>query len=704
MARVQTPANPWSELDLWLGADLVVPDIIEFCLSDKYLRRRLYPRQGTLLKLITLSTEAMTQYDYDVIGEWTEEFTRTDNHGVQPDILERLAINKAKGLPWFTEVVGLIGRRGSKGFIGGAMGSFVIWNYLAMFDPQSRFGIDRDKRLTAMVFATKKGSAMANQWKDLVDMVKGAKCFERYLPQSPPSESLRIFAPNDFLRIRERQEAGIFERPENLATFEILPKESAASGARGYTVFMEMFDEYAYVTREVSKSSSEELWTAAKPALDQFKEWAWIYEPSTTWQKIGQLYQNYESAFAISDGKDGYEAGEILHPQIMCTQLESWDPYKDWEIADQIPLYPGDRQRFIGSAMYPKQTTAPQEYDDEMKREELRDPENFRVERRSNWASVLDAYFTEEAIERVFEPWPPPPHVPVNERMHTSGPFLVEYIGHADPAKVNANFALAMAHVLYTRDSPLPHVVFDLVTYWSAADFVPITGRHEIDYNTVLGDIKDLLTGFAPSQFTFDQGYSNWMIQLLRQWVPNLARPCQVFERTANAQINWKVAETTKVAMNLGLIHCPPDGRAAELLKDELSFMQLITPPGGTMWGRVDHPSSGPVQTSDCYDAFSNVIYSLIGKQVADMIGQQLMGSGISGGQAGGLPLSPFANQPSGNENMNENPMVAQLKALSRRGSVTNLGSQPMVKRTAGRPIGPRGSGASNIARRGRWR
>lgn len=49
-------------------AELKRPDPLEFITSDAYLRRRIYPRQGTLLKLIFARTDLLTSYDFDVIG------------------------------------------------------------------------------------------------------------------------------------------------------------------------------------------------------------------------------------------------------------------------------------------------------------------------------------------------------------------------------------------------------------------------------------------------------------------------------------------------------------------------------------------------------------------------------------------------------------------------------------------------------------
>lgn len=46
--------------------------IVTFATHKSFCGKRLYPRQMTLLKLMYLETESMTDYDRDVIGTWTE--------------------------------------------------------------------------------------------------------------------------------------------------------------------------------------------------------------------------------------------------------------------------------------------------------------------------------------------------------------------------------------------------------------------------------------------------------------------------------------------------------------------------------------------------------------------------------------------------------------------------------------------------------
>ena len=121
-------------------------------------------------------------------------------------------------------------------------------------------------------------------------------------------------------------------------------------------------------------------------------------------------------------------------------------------------------------------------------------------------------------------------------------------------------------------------------------------------------EIIDWAKKFMPSDLTFDQFNSVGMIQRIQRAMNDAKLPKRVMvsEQTATAPLNWKMAETFKTALNMGLLHAP----YMELAELELRFLQLTT----NM--KVDHPSAGPVQTKDVADAMFNVVYHLIGEQM----------------------------------------------------------------------------------------
>jgi hypothetical protein len=263
-----------------------------------------------------------------------------------------------------------------------------------------------------------------------------------------------------------------------------------------------------------------------------------------------------------------------------------------------------------------------------MKRISDQNPQRFRTEYLSKWQSVADAYLHEERVDAMFEPWPNAEH-PLNVGS-VSGSLANDYVMHIDPSRVGDNTGLCIAHSVRVQGDLLPHVVVDVVGHWKPGDFPE--NNNEIDYEVILAEIIDLIGRFMPTEVSFDQGSSSgMMIQTLRSMISRAKLPKRVtvFERTATMAYNWAVAETTKVGLQMGNIHSPLD----QMLRDECLFLQLVGPK------KVDHPSSGPVQSKDTFDAMSNVCHALIGKDVARLMGDQFMEVGMSASQAGGFPI-----------------------------------------------------------------
>jgi hypothetical protein len=120
--------------------------ISEFATSDRFCGLTLYPRQHTLLKLVFLETENMTQYDLDVIDEWRRNFTNPrDVFGVQPDIWERVEYLKRRGYRRFPHIQFVLGRRASKGYLGAIIIAEQIAYLISLDNPQAHYGIMEGK-------------------------------------------------------------------------------------------------------------------------------------------------------------------------------------------------------------------------------------------------------------------------------------------------------------------------------------------------------------------------------------------------------------------------------------------------------------------------------------------------------------------------------------------------------------------------------
>lgn len=620
-----------------------VPDPITFVISPDYLNRpNLYPRQATLLKIIFLRTDLLTEYDYKVINEWETNFKQTGYNGIVPGIVKRMNYLREQGYPWFREVLLVMGRRAGKGHIAALAMAYVLWNYMQNADPQAHFGVDRDKKLVGLVFAGKRDQAKATVWRDLANVITGSTCFGPYV-SNLLAEKVSIYAPNDELRMKKLKTQGI-KTDLDIATFEILPKESTLMAGRGPTAFMMAFDEMAHVVNSGANRSAEEVYQASTPALDQFGKYGFIIEPSSPWQMMGQFYENYKNSLEID------LRGKPVYPEIMMVQLASWDIYVDWEIAHEIDVFPylfdGDAPDYIYKNDPPPKFKplrgAIQAFDEQMERLKLANPETFAVERESKFAATIDAYLNPDKVTQIFRPWNerPEKYGPPEIVQQTSGLLIYNYKGHADPSKVNDKFGYAIAHAEIDEEGR-QHCVFDVLGHFDPASFEDGI----IDYEYVDDFLwNNIISKFYPEEFTFDQYNSTSSIQKLQRMVRNgnLPKRINVFEKTATRQYDWQVKENSKAAINLGLVHAPYNERA-EL---ELRFLQMVN-------GRVDHPSAGPVQSKDIADCMTECIHVLIGEQVNNFLHADMANFRPTAALQGGIdPFGRMRNDLSENQKM----------------------------------------------------
>jgi hypothetical protein len=669
-----------------------VPDPITFVVGEQWLNRpNLYPRQATMLKIIFLRDDLFTEYDHQVIAEWIEEFDpETNPEGIQPDIYERIAKLKSEGRRWFREVLLAVGRRGGKGYISALAMAYILWTYMAKGDPQDHYGIDRDKKLTLLVFAGKRDQAKENLWRDIYNVITGGPCFAPYV-NAATAENLTVYAPHDFVRIKELESRGILPTID-MATFQILPRESTSLAGRGPASFILSFDEMAHVVKAVAKADAGDVYNAATPSLDQFGKDGFIVAPSSTWQMLGKFYELWQLSLERDELTD-----EPMYPEKLMIQLSSWGPYMDWEDAHRIPMFPadftGDKGEYVDVKIPTfKQLKSPvQAYDEQMRREERANPDTFRVERRSRWATALDAYLNERKVDQIFQPWTGRPSLYGRPelQMQSKGLLITTYKAHGDPAEVNCRFGFAVAHEelvpdldaegkpkLDKKGQPIlvAHAVFDKIHHWDPADYED----HTIDYDEVLDWIWDeVITKFHPEELTFDQFNNVATIQRLKKRVrrEHLPKRVNVFEKTATAQLNWTRFEQFKAAINMGLVHAPEYTEA----KEELKF---LTKPDGT--NRVDHPTSGPVQTKDIADCMVECVHTLLGEQMNNFLNKDLRNFGPHTTMLGGI--DPMRHMEAGEH---KTPQEALAGFNRSRGGNRSQGGQFR------RPRGPRrGRGA----------
>ncbi len=208
--------------------------IVQFATDPEFMGCDLFPRQGTLLKLMTLDVPNMTDFDYEVIEEWmagfvldTDEFEYRGREGTPPDLFERIEWCRSKGLSWFRNNVLVIGRRGSKNFCASIMVAWLAWKLVNLGDPQDHYQLPPDKPIQILFVGTDLEAVKKNAFGDTVNMFRNAECLRPFLGAST-STMLSILT-------RAQLESGA--RPGvDVGTIQIIAAPTTATSGRGPAV------------------------------------------------------------------------------------------------------------------------------------------------------------------------------------------------------------------------------------------------------------------------------------------------------------------------------------------------------------------------------------------------------------------------------------------------------------------------------------
>ena len=601
--------------------------IVDFATHKSFCGKRLYPRQMTLLKLIYLETETMTDYDREVIGGWAEGFKNYSNPiGVQPDIWDRIEYLRSHGFTHFPHVQMVMGRRASKGIIGGILGAErIAWLY-SLGSWQQHFNQVPGQVAEIMVVATSLGQAVTRQFRDIRNTVMNCEYLRQHVVGDKYTE-FYIRTPGDEQTIEENRLSGITSDRE-IATIYCKASSSVSSSGRGGTGMFNAYDEMAHmISGTGSMKTGEEIYDAFQPSLDQFGSAAMTYIASSPYSKIGKFYDLYQQGRVTMDEYNDREGklktssfieeaaaqdidvepdditAAVAEPTFLVIQLPSWEPYRDWEISREILLRPNRTRTFPRwnnpVQFEPKEDGSPDER--VQYRRMRRNPDKFKVERGAQFATVQDAYLNEVMVDRMFltPTWRDP-----LAQQH-QGKFSIAYRAHADPSRTNANFGFCIAHL---EEAPpdehgiaWPHVIIDVLKVWKPEDFP----HHTIDYVQVGEELDDYLTRFpSMTKMSYDQFNSAGFIAHQKRAFPNI----RVIEKTFTVKENQDRFERFKSALNLGWVHSYKDTYAEDsqsLLELELKFLQEKN-------GKVDKQEIGPIQTKDLSDAVMVVTTELL--------------------------------------------------------------------------------------------
>ncbi len=614
-------------------AKLTLPGMAEFVLGADYLAQpKIYPRQLTLLRVIFCEVESLTDYDHSRIADWGTGFEKRPMEerskawlyepardtdfvsGSTPDVLERMIHNRAEGRPWMRETNLVLGRRGGKGHIGAISCGRIVAEVLALGDPQAHFGIPRNKRIVIPVFAGNREQARFNLFADIAGLIIESPIFAPYV-QALYRDKLVIATPADLARPDRPFEGSI----------EIQAKESTGTSGRGLATIAQFYDEMAFVEPGTSKASAEELYTQATPALDQFGEWAALFELSSPHHQTGEFFEIHCRARELEP-----RTGKAVFPEIFTLQEPSWGMYEDAEKATTIEMVT-EAEAAANPAMadeegrplcFPSPGRPIMTNDHQMAQHQRANKLRFRTERLAQWGTSIGAYFDPDDVEAIFSGY-----LGTMLKPNDQPSLGTSYVVVVDPATKHDAFAWVIAHREPVDDVGRPHVLIDLMRRW-----LPDDHGGQLDISEVHDQLESDIRHFRAAEVVTDQYGGPFVVQDLnrRLYYNGLAGHSAVRENPRSRDKNLTTAAVFAEAIALGQVHCYPDDQ----LRRELLFIQET--PGG----RIVAPTSGPVQTDDVAIAVMVVTELLLGHAADQPIHDALSATRLSGRPG----LSPTAS------------------------------------------------------------
>jgi hypothetical protein len=600
----------------------VVPTIMEFVLSPEYLAKpTLFPRQGLELKVTWLETESLTSYDLKVLrelgtafvpgaydelfeGRWFEPAPdREYTSGTTPDVLDRMAILKSRGRRSFRQVISAKGRRAGKGEIASINASYLIWQLLALGDPQPFVNAAPGKMLSIDCYAGNQQQAREAVFGDIVRAITRAPCFHPFI-ESLRRDRLTLATPGDLA-------AG---RPGSI---EVVARETTTLAARGQTTVCAIFDEMAHIDPANSKISADDLYAAATPALDQARGRALIMATSSPAQRAGKFYALFRQACEIDE-----DTGQTLYPDMVAFQASSWDPYLDADIATELPLVSEEAAgdgwlRTPEGAVrgFPDPGGPPVIYDEELRQKERQDPVRFMVENGGQWADVLNPLLYRPWITRMFEE---PDGVVLDPN---SEPILaLNYRIHIDPSSRWDPAVYVIAHEVTILD--VRYLVVDRIRR-----FLPVDG--ELDLAALYKELERDIRAFAPTSVTVDQHGGAFLLESIKERLRDFLRGNRVnFDVAPHSRNkNLELTDRFRDAMQHGRVRSPYN----QQLELELRFLQDVN-------GSAKAPTSGPCTTDDVAVTLMVLTHQILGHRD---YGQDLRAVGLRGHP--GLSKHPLA-------------------------------------------------------------
>ena len=671
-------------------------DIITFAESPKFCNRTLYPRQRLLLKLMFL--EDLTPEEDEILDYWISGGANGNEIDIPPDIRERTQYLKDNGYKHFRQIVLVGGRRCSKGFMTSLAMTKLMYDAMQLPDPHKTYGIDSEKEILFSVVAAAQEQAKDMQYADFAGMVSSCGMMQDNIAKMQELE-FSVATEKDLRQREKRKKRGTkVDRDTAKLRGKALPAN--ARTIRGSATMCYAFDEFAHFMQGESDQSDGEVYAAAVPSLAQFGREAMIFANSSPFSKVGKFYELYEEGLQLT------EEGEPEHPTTLSMRFPSWALFEGWwededwtgpkKCITVSPDWDPERINEDGSYFYTD--------DDRQailiaRSEEAADPDKYKVERRGQFAEVIDAYLNPDLVDRMFRGVP----IDTGDLDQEENPILeysplitnwsgssyeYDYFAHLDPSSTTAGFGFALGHkeTMTVGGRKQDHLVFDIIKRWDPKKF----DDNVIDWDPILEELLYYCNIFRPVQLTFDQHQSHMPIQYLQKKLRHMNIGTRVWEKTATSMANWKRAETFKTCVYQNLVHAPHDTADTELAGLELKYLQEIR---SSSIPRIEKQDTGPVTTKDIADAMMEVVEAAIGNSVAGVVRSDLSNMGVATGAMGGYSIGGSATSEQraamsdlyGSRHGEQGFGVGKRDTLRGNPARRAFGGRPMPRRLPGR-------------------
>lgn len=661
--------------------------IQEFCESKEFCNVKLYPRQLVLLKLMFL--EELTDREEEILDYWMDG----GHNGeilISPHMRERIKWCRDQGYKHFREVLLIGGRRGSKGFITSLAMAYNLYQLLILGDPGRYYKISEEKEIYFSCVAASQDQAQKYLYADFSSVIGRCAALQNYITKIQELE-FSVMTESDKATYHQAKMQNI-RLGRDISKLRGAAFAANASTIRGQTCCFLAMDEIAHMEQEgESQAVASKVYSAAKPAQNQFGTDAMTVLLSSPYTKLGVLYERHQIALRDEEGVPDVP----LAPNMFTFQFPSWALFEGYQ---EDPRF--DRALACSPDWDPEEkkedgTDKHSEFDKnqirEMRYEQYQRPEAFRVEFRSQFAEVLEAYLRPEMVDRMFAGRPTENGVIEELKTNFTEPYWgYRYKIHLDPSSTTAGFGMALAHTEDLEDpfgNVATHVVFDYIKRWEPRSFP----NGVINWDTVLKEVFDLVRQFRPFEVTMDQHNSRMPIETLNRMCREHNLDTRIYEKTATSQNNWNRAEVFKTALYRGLVHAPNDTDDDQYCSEELKYLQQVNTSG--RFPRVDKQDIGPVQTKDMADSCFECVEALIGNKIFREARESLS-TGASLGALGGYAIGGIYTrartdgafqQQSGRQGEQ-----SRVPGLSARERMAGLNSAARRSSWSGRRSGPK--------------